>query len=134
MKKMILAVCFLFLATLMSQSFALADEIIDANGTIIPCKIVTIVGGFIEYTKDGNLNKFAREKDSLIFNDYVDVRGNIFKKNSGKRYFGKIVIKDVENVRMITENADVVIPSYKIKFIGVYKPDSAQVIPVKEKD
>lgn len=132
MKKIIFAVGVLILIASMAKSIAFADEIIDANGTITPCKIVTVVGGFIEYKKDGNLNKFAREKDSLIFNDYVDVRGNIFKKNSGKRYFGKIVIKDIENVRMITENADVVIPSYKIKFIGVYKPDSAQVIPAKD--
>lgn len=124
--KKIISVCFLFL---MAQSFALADEIIDARGTVIPCKIVTVVDGFIEYKEGGNLNRFAREKDSLIFNDYVDVRGNIFKKEGIKRYFGRIIVKDVEGVKLRTEGTDIDIPRCKIKFIGLYKPDSAKVVP-----
>lgn len=132
MKKIIFAVGVLFLIASMAKSVAFADEIIDANGTIIPCRIITVVDGFIEYKKDGNLSKFARDKDSLIFNDYVDVRGNIFKKNSGQRYSGRIVIKDIEGIRIRNENTDIEIPWYRVKFIGIYKPDSAQVIPVKD--
>lgn len=132
MRKIMFAVGVLLLIVSMAKSIVFADEIIDANGTITPCRIITVVDGFIEYTKDGNLNKFAREKDSLIFNDYVDVRGNIFKKNSGKRYFGRVLIRDLEGVRIKTENTDIVIPRYKVKFIGIYKPDSAEVIPVKD--
>jgi hypothetical protein len=123
MKKIILAVCFLFLVQFFTKSSVLADEIIDANGTVTPCKIITVVDGFIEYTKDGNLYRFAREKDSAVFSDYVDVRENLLKRYGIKRYSGKIVVKDVEGVKMRINGTDIDIPRYRIKFIGIYKPE-----------
>lgn len=119
MKKIILAVCFL----LMAQSFVFADEIIDSKGNIIPCKIVTVVDGLIEYKKDGNMHSFQREKDSLIFNDYVDVRLKLTKRDDIKRISGKVIVKDSDVVIIKTENGNMSIPWYKVKFVGVYKPE-----------
>lgn len=118
MKKVILAFCFLF----MLQSFVFADEIIDSNGNIIPCKVITVADGLVEYKKDGNLYCFAREINSPVFNDYVDVRVKLLKKESVTRYSGKIILKDLENVRLRNENGDMDIPFYRVKFIGIFKP------------
>lgn len=118
MKKIILMFCFLF----MFQSFVLADEIIESNGNVIPCKIITVADGLVEYKKDGNLYSFTREVNSPVFNDYIDVRTDLFKKEAILRYSGKIIIKDLENVRLRNDNGDMDIPFYRVKFIGVYKP------------
>ncbi|MDD3435804.1 MAG: hypothetical protein PHC64_01480 [Candidatus Gastranaerophilales bacterium] len=119
MKKIILAGLLFFMA----QSLVVADEIIDSKGNITPCKVVTVMNGLIEYKKDGSLYNFEREKDSLIYNDYVDVRDKFFKNAKITRYTGKIVVKDVENVILRNENGDVNIPWYRVKFIGIYKND-----------
>jgi hypothetical protein len=118
MKKIILT-CFLFL---MTQSLVFADEIIDAKGKVILCKVVTVADDFVEYKKDGNLYSFSRPDESLVFNDYVDVRVKLYKRHSIERYFGKILVKDWENVRLRTENGDMDIPFYRVKFVGVFKP------------
>lgn len=117
-KKIILIFGILFI----SQLITFADEIIDAKGNVIPCKIETVMGGLVEYKKDGNMYMFAREDNSPIFNDYVDVKEKFFKKDSVVRYFGKIIVKDMWNVIIRNDNGNIEIPFYKIKFIGVYKP------------
>ena len=117
MKKIILAICFLLAA----QSFVFADEIIDSKGVVIPCKIETVYDGFIEYKKDGNLYFFTREKTSPVFNDYVDVRLKLFKKESVTRYSGKVIVKDMWNVIIRNENGDINIPWYRAKSVGIYK-------------
>lgn len=118
MKKIILTICFLFLI----QSFVFADEIIDARGVTVPCRVETIAAGFVEYKMNGNLYTFVRENDSLIFNDYVDVRENLLKRNSIKRYAGKIIAKDMWSTIIQNENGQIDVPFYKVKFVGVYKP------------
>jgi len=122
MKKIIL-VCFLFmLAQFLVQIPVLADEIIDSSGNIVPCKIETIMGGLVEYKKDGSMHYFEREKDQPIFNDYVDVRDKLFKNEVITRYTGKILAKDFDGLRIRNENGDMDIPWYRVKFVGVYKP------------
>lgn len=126
MKKIIL-VCFLvvmakFMSATLAPSSAFADEVVDSKGVIIPCKIETVCDGLIEYKKDGCLYNFTREKDCLVFNDYVDVRVNMLKKNNITRYNGKIIAKDLWAVKIRNDNGDIEIPWYKIKFIGIYKP------------
>lgn len=127
MKKIIFAICFLFIgllgAQIFAQSAAFADEIIDAQGNIIPCKIETVEDGFIEYYKDGNLHTFTREENSPVFNDYVDVRVKLLKKDSVIRHSGKILVKDMWSVIMQNENGQMDIPWYRVKFVGVYKPE-----------
>lgn len=119
--KKFLAVCFL---VLMTQSFVLADEIIDAKGNIIPCKVETVMDGFIEYKKDGALYSFPRSKEQAVYNDYVDMRVKISRKPDGtQRIFGKILCKDFLGVRIRNENGEMAIPWYRVKFVGVYKPD-----------
>lgn len=119
MKKIIL-VCFLFL---MAQSLVVADEIIDAKGNIVPCKVETIMDGLIEYKKNGVLHSFARENDQAIYNDYVDVRVISSKKISSQRFFGKIIHKDIAGVKIRNEDGDMMIPWFRVKFVGVYKPE-----------
>ena len=121
MKKIIFAVCFLFMTQILVKSLAFADEIIDNSGNITPCKIETIVDGLVEYRKNGNLYSFQREKNQPVFNDYVDVRNKLFKRNSTIRYSGKILIKDSEDLKIRNEKGDMLIPWYRVKFIGVYK-------------
>ena len=118
MKKIIL-ICFLFL---MAQSLVFADEIIDAKGKIIPCRVITVADDLVEYMKDGNKYVFTRPQESPVFNDYVDVRVKLYKRHSVDRYFGKILVKDWENVKLRTENGDMDIPFYRVKFLGVFKP------------
>lgn len=108
---------------LMTQCLTLADEIIDSKGNIIQCKIVTISDGFIEYEKDGCLNSFCRNLESVVFNDYVDVRTNLSKKKEITRYTGKILVKDFSGVRIRTENGEMQIPWFKVKFVGIYNPN-----------
>lgn len=119
---MIKKILFILGILFISQSLVLADEIIDAKGSVIPCTIETVMGGLVEYKKGGNLYMFAREDNSPIFNDYVDVKENIFKNNSVVRYFGKIIVKDMWNVVIKNDSGNINIPFYKVKFIGVYKP------------
>lgn len=116
--KKIVCLCLMVLAT---QGFCLADEVIDANGNIIHCKIETVSGGLIEYIKDGNLLSFQRE-NSVIFNDYVDVRTNSLKKDSVKRITGTILVRDFDGVRIMNSDGLTNIPNYRVKFIGIYKP------------
>ena len=123
MIKKIFTVSFLFiLAVSLAQNFVFADEILDSDGNIIPCKIETVMGGLIQYKKNGTLYSFQREKDQPIFNDYVDVRVNLFKNEFDTRYTGKIIAKDSDILRIRNANIDMEIPWYKVKFIGVYKP------------
>lgn len=119
MKKIILVTCFLFLVT---QSFVFADEIVDSKGNVTPCKILTVCDGFIQYEKDGNLYTFVRSENSSVFNDYVDVRLKLIKKDNFVRYSGKIVTKDMWGVILKNENGNVDIPFYRVKFVGVYRP------------
>lgn len=121
-KKIIFIICFLLMAQMFFCCATYADEILDAKGNITPCKIETVVDGFIEYHKDGNLYTFARSNDSQIFNDYVDVRLNLTKKNSFTRHTGKIIAKDMWGVILNNENGNVNIPWYRVKFVGIYKP------------
>lgn len=118
--KRFLLVCFL---VLMTQSLVVADEIIDAKGNIVPCKIETIMDGLIEYKKDGSLHTFARENDQTVYNDYVDVRVISSKKISSQRIFGKIIHKDLAGVKIRNEDGDMMIPWFRVKFVGVYKPE-----------
>lgn len=122
MKKIILMVCFLFMAQIFANLKVFADEIVDSKGNIIPCKIETVEAGFIEYHKDFNLYTFTREDNSPIYNDYVDVRDKLFRRDSIKRYSGQIVLKDAWSLILRNENGNMDIPFYKIKFVGVYKP------------
>lgn len=118
MKKIILTIFVLMI----TQSVIFADEIIDSKGTITPCRIVTVSAGLIEYSQDGNRYFFEREKDSLIFNDYVDVREHLLKRHSVVRYNGKVIIKDLENVVLKNDKGNIDIPWYRVKHIGIYKP------------
>lgn len=121
--KKILIFCGLFLlAQLFTQFSVNADEIIDAQGNIIKCKVETVEDDFIEYKKEGNLYSFTREANSPIFDDYIDVRVNLLKKESITRISGKILVKDMWSVIIRSENGQIDIPFYRIKFIGVYKP------------
>lgn len=126
MKKIILTFCFLLIAQIFtkfpSNSPAFADEVVDSKGIIIPCRIETVEEGFVEYKKDGNLYTFTRDENSPIFNDYIDVRQKLFKKDSVERYSGKIVVKDMWSTIIRNENGDIDIPFYRVKFVGVYKP------------
>lgn len=104
------------------QCLCFADEVVDAKGNIIPCKIETVTGGLIEYTKDGNLRSFQREDNSNIFSDYVDVITNPLKKNPIQRISGTIIARDFDGVKIKNEDGLTNIPNYRVKFIGVYKP------------
>lgn len=114
----------LIVSFLAVQNLVFADEIVDKTGNIIQCRIVTVGDGLIEYEKDGCLNTFYRNIDQPIFNDYVDVRTKMFKRHEViTRYSGTIIIKDYSIVKIRTQNGVMTIPWYRVKFVGVYKPD-----------
>lgn len=119
--KKIISACFLFILVL-AQTPVFADEIIDSKGVIIPCKLETVAEGLIQYSKDGNLYSFHRLDNSSVFNDYVDVKVDLRKKESVTRTSGRLLAKDFDGVIIRNENGDMHIPWYRVKFIGVYKP------------
>jgi len=120
--KKIIFVCFLLMVQVFIQSAVLADEILDSKGNITPCKIETVVDGFVEYRLNGNLYSFARQNNQPIFNDYIDVKTKLFKKDSITRYTGTLLIKDAYGARLRNDNTEMAIPWYRVKFVGVYKP------------
>ena len=119
--KKIISVFALFIFVL-AKSPVLADEIVDASGAVIPCKVETVADGLIEYTSEGNLYCFHREKSSQIFNDYVDVRVNLRKKEAITRYSGQLISKDSNGAIIRNDSGDMHIPWYRVKFVGIYKP------------
>lgn len=119
MKKIIFA--FLCVVSMLYMP-VFADEFIDSQGNITPCRFETIEEGFIKYYKDGVLHTLVQTNDSPIFNDYVDVRVNLTKPKQISRITGKIKAKDMWSVIINNESGNVDIPFYKIKSIGVYKP------------
>lgn len=119
MKKIFLT-CFLFL---MVQNLVFSDEVIDSKGFVVPCKVITVQEGFVEYLKDGNLYMFTREEQSPVFNDYVDLRRNLLKQDDVTRYSGSIVVKDMWSTIIQNESGQIDIPFYKVKSVGVYKPN-----------
>lgn len=122
MKKIIL-VCLMVLAVqVFVKSFVSADEVLESTGNIIPCKIETVYGGLIEYHKNGSLYLFSRTNDSLIYNDYVDVRTKLFKKDAITRFTGQIITKDMWGIILKGDNGNMDIPWFRVKFVGIYKP------------
>lgn len=115
---------FLIVFCLVSMFFVpvLADEIIDAQGNIVPCKFETIEEGFIKYYKNGSLHTLVRVNDSPIFNDYVDVRVKLNKPSQVARVSGKIIVKDMWSVIINNGTENIDIPFFRVKSIGVYKP------------
>lgn len=118
--KKILSAIFIFL---MAQSFVFADEIINAKGDILPCKVVTVSSDYIEYEKNGCLYSFSRQFEQPVFNDYVDVRMIVDKKVVTQRISGKIYFKDFGGVKIKTQSEEMQIPWYRVKFIGIYNPN-----------
>ena len=116
------AVIFSVFVLFLTSACAFADEIVDAQGNVTTCTITSIDNGLIEYNKDGMARTFTREVSSPVFNDYVDVQTNIYKKTSIVRYTGQIILKDFEEVIIQTNEGNMRIPWYKVKLIGVYKP------------
>jgi len=119
MKKILLLVVVL----LLTQSFVLADEIIDSKGNITPCKIITIEDGLIEYQKDGCMLSFERVNKDPVFADYVDVRKIISKKVSVERISGYLSVKNFAEVVIKTSDGVMNIPWYWVKNVGVYRPN-----------
>jgi hypothetical protein len=104
------------------QTAAFADEIISQSGKVNDCKIISVENGLIEYKKDGNSRSFMRESASPIFNDYVDVQTNLISGDSIIRYKGNIIIKDMQEVIILTNEGYVKVPWFKVRKIGIYKP------------
>lgn len=119
MKKMLLTVLAVFLV----QSAVLADEIIDSKGNIIPCNIVGVSDGLIEYEKDGCYFTFNRAFNDPVFSDYVDVRKNFFRNVVVERVQGYLSCKNMGGVIIKNQNGIMDIPWYRVKNTGVYKPD-----------
>lgn len=121
--KKILITCFAFIAaTLVFPTITFADEIIDAQGNIVNCRIETVEEELVEYRKNDTLYTFTRENLSPIFNDYVDVKTELFEKNSITRISGKIIAKDMWSTIIKNDNGTIDIPFFRVKSVGVYKP------------
>lgn len=110
------------------ENFAFADEIIDALGKVTTCNITGIENGFIEYQKDGMTRTFTREQNSAIFNDYVDVQTNLLDKKAVVRYTGQILVKDMQEIIIQTNEGKMRIPWYKVRLVGVYKPEWKKIV------
>lgn len=126
MKKKIKSFLILFLTIFCFQTACFAsifnDEIVADNGKTIPCHVISVLDGFIEYNSNGSKYKFTRENQSAIFSDYVDVRTKLGKNGITSRYTGTIIYKDYFNLVMRKDGNIVEIPFYRVRQIGIYKP------------
>ncbi len=123
MKNIIMIFTMCLITFFASQKLVFADEIIDSQGNIIKCTVETVEEDFVQYKKHGNMYSFTREQSSPIFNDFVDVRVNLWKEKSIKRISGKILFKDIWNTLIENEEGRIDIPFYRVENIGVYKPN-----------
>jgi hypothetical protein len=123
MKKILLTVFVLFLAQFVVQSSALADEIIDSKGNIIPCKIISVSDGLIEYKKDNCQFSFNRILKDPVFSDYVDVRRIVSGKLVLERISGYVSCKNLGGVIVKKEGEIIDIPWYWVANLGIYKPE-----------
>lgn len=118
-KNLLIALCFM----ISLSNITFADEIIQSDGVAVPCRIETVVDGFVEYYKNGVLYSFARETSSPIFNDYIVVKNKVFTRKNTTKYYGKVLIKNMWNtVLRLNDGTSMNIPFYRVKFIGIYKP------------
>lgn len=119
MKKLLIFLGIIFLSL---QTNVFADEIIDSHGNITNCKIISVSSGLVEYKNGGIYKTFTREKDSNIFNDYVDVGMIVLNNDDTKRIIGKILTKDYMETTIKTSEGLYYIPWYKVIKIGIYNP------------
>lgn len=113
----------LILGIILAGLHVMADEVIDRSGNTFECKLETVTGGIVEYTRQGNLYSFARTADKALFNDYVDVRTTLWHPTHTERVFGHITYRDHYALMMKTKDGDITIPCYRNHFVGIYKPD-----------
>lgn len=118
--KKILLITTLFL---LAQLSVFADEIIDASGNVTECKIVTVSEGLIEYDKDGSLFSFVRNSKDNVFNDYVDFVPSLKERQVLERVYGTIIYRDFKSVLIKTKDGNMQIPWYRIRLVGLYRPN-----------
>ncbi len=117
MKKLVL----LFLILFFVNNFVLADSIYDSRGSVVTGKIEGITDGLIQIKSNGNLVTLVRAKPSPIYKDNVLARKRLISRQSIK-YSGTIIYVDSTFVKILCEDAKVVIPRYRVKNMELYIP------------
>ena len=119
MKKLLINMLLITTVTVCSAIKTFADEIIFQSGQHINCKIETVSGGLIEYKTKGNINSLIRAVNDNDRQDFVEI--GLLKSNT-VRYSGKVLYKDSYSLRIKTQNGDLTVPWYKVKFISLFIP------------
>jgi len=117
MKNFILILTILFV----SQSICFADVLYNAHGSKISGRIEGVTAGLIQIKNNGNIVTLIRKEPSPIYKDSVEARRHLISTQIIK-YTGNIIYADNSWVKIICEDAKVVIPRYRVKNIEMFVP------------
>lgn len=117
MKKILL----IFTIFVLSQSFCFADVIYNSKGTTITGYIDGITEGLIQIKNNGNMVTLIRKEPNPIYKDSVEARKHFISRQIVK-YTGNIIYADNASVKILCEDAKVVIPRYRVKKIELFIP------------
>lgn len=117
MKKLILT----FFILVFFSAHAFADAIYDSKGSVITGNIEGIADGLIHIKNNGNIITIVRPELSPVYKDSVTARKRLISKLKIK-YSGRVVFVDNGFVKILCEDALVVIPRYKVTNIELYVP------------
>ena len=97
------------------------DKIYNSVGAVITGKIDGVVEGLIQIKNNGNVVTLVREEPHPVYKDSVEVRKHLLSWKIIK-YVGRIIFVDNSSVKILCEDAKVVIPRYKVNKIEMFVP------------
>ncbi len=112
---------FILVIFIFSQAFCLADVLYNSSGSMISGRIEGVTDGLIQIKNNGNLVTLIRKEPSKVYKDSVEARRHLISRQIIK-YTGNIIYADNSSVKIICEDAKVVIPRYRVKKIEMYVP------------
>lgn len=117
MKKILL----IFAILLLSQNFSFADEVYNIRGSKISGYIEGVTDGLIQIKNNGNIVTLIRKEPNSIYKDSVEARKHLISRQIIK-YTGYVIYADNSSVKILCEDAKVVIPRYRVKNIQMFVP------------
>lgn len=111
----------LLLIFVLNCSASFADSIYNSKGSVITGQIEGVTEGLIQIKNNGNVVTLIRKEPNPIYKDTVEVRKRFISRQIIK-YVGHIIYADNSWVKILCEDAKVVIPRYKINKIEMFIP------------
>ncbi len=114
-------ILFIFSFVLLSCQMVFADAVYDSKGSVISGKIEGVSAGLIQIKNNGNLVTLIRKEPSSVYKDSVEARVRLISGQKIK-YSGTILFADNSFVKILCQDAKVVIPRYRVNNIEMFIP------------